>query len=331
MVSRELVIILECKQIENPKHEVRIIFYDAKPDVIKKQKKSYAEAFINHEVSNGTEVDKWREALSMAADLYEYKFIDCISKYILKKLCAGPLHVGEYLVAIDFHFEKLDVSRFIGSNKVNIIGIYGKDKQLLRSHRVDEIHDMYFLNEDQSLELLRSYAFKEKESFRGFKEAAEEVVKYVQVLVDKSLITISSNNSLRMHDLIQAMASTIVCEESNMPGNQSRLWASPSEIYNILSEKKATQAVEILDIQMESSQKFDIDGTTFEQMKNLRILKLSKDDAVNFSGRMLKKLVVLNLKDCTRVRSFPSKVEIDSLQVLNLSRPSGLLLETLAL
>ncbi|PWA66992.1 NB-ARC domains-containing protein [Artemisia annua] len=35
---RELVKILECKQIENPKHEVRIIFYDAKPDVAPAEK-----------------------------------------------------------------------------------------------------------------------------------------------------------------------------------------------------------------------------------------------------------------------------------------------------
>ena len=66
---RELVKILECKQIEDPKHEVRIIFYDAKPDVVRKQKRSYAKAFAKHDVSNRTEVDKWREALSMAANL----------------------------------------------------------------------------------------------------------------------------------------------------------------------------------------------------------------------------------------------------------------------
>ncbi|GKD05539.1 NB-ARC domains-containing protein [Tanacetum coccineum] len=280
---RELVKILECKQIEDPKHEVRIIFYDAKPDVVRKQKRSYAKAFAKHELSNRTEVDKWREALSTAANLsgwdlqdmtngYEYKFIDCISKDILKILCDGPLHVGENLVGIDFHFDKLDLSRFVRSDKVNMIGICGisgigkttlakaiynlmyihfegscfcedvrkqqdltrvqmqlidnitktralkissvgqgimvikkmmsskhillilddvddheqlealagsagwfcagsliiftgKDKQLLRSHRVDEIHNMYFLDEDQSLELFYTYAFKEKSFF----------------------------------------------------------------------------------------------------------------------------------------------------------------------
>ncbi|GKG00930.1 NB-ARC domains-containing protein, partial [Tanacetum coccineum] len=66
---RELVKILECKQIENPKYEVRIIFYDAKPDVVRKQTGSYAEAFAKHELSNSTKVDRWREALSMAANL----------------------------------------------------------------------------------------------------------------------------------------------------------------------------------------------------------------------------------------------------------------------
>ncbi|GKC77602.1 NB-ARC domains-containing protein [Tanacetum coccineum] len=490
---RELVKIFECKQIENPKHEVRIIFYDAKPDVVRKQKRSYAEAFINHEVSNKTEVDKWRETLSMAADLsgwdlqdmkngFESKFINKISNDIFKMLHDGPLHVGENLVGVDILLDGLNLSRFFGSNKVNMIGICGvsgirkttlakavynsmhthfdgscfcdnvqgvekqqgltqvqmkmigkilktkdltissvaegamvikqrmtcktilvvlddvddhkqldslagsptwfcpgsliiftgKDKQLLRSHGVDEIHDMKFLDEHQSLQLFCSYAFKMKDSSRGFREVAEEVVKYVQghplglivlgrflygktmgqwvseldqlkvhpnkeiqqvlrlsynglnlhqqnilldiacsfitvnrdfaaslldgcnffadtniqVLVDKSLITISRDNLLQMHDLIQAMAREIVSEESSMPGNRSRLWVNPSEIYNILSEMNARQADEVIDLlQMESSQKFDIDGKAFAQMKNLRILKLSKNDVVNFSGK----------------------------------------------
>ncbi|PWA62012.1 NB-ARC domains-containing protein [Artemisia annua] len=73
---RELVKILECKKIENPKHEVRIIFYDAKPDVVRKQKRSYAEAFHNHEISNSTEVRKWKEALSMAANLSGWDLLE---------------------------------------------------------------------------------------------------------------------------------------------------------------------------------------------------------------------------------------------------------------
>ncbi|GKF80571.1 NB-ARC domains-containing protein, partial [Tanacetum coccineum] len=196
----------------------------------------------------------------------------------------------------------------------SLIIFTAKDKQLLRSHRVDEIHDMDFLDEDRSLELFRSYAFKEKVSSTDFEEVSQKVVKYVQghplalkvlgrflygktvgqweselerlkvhpnekiqrvlrlsydgldpyqknilldiaclfvgenrdftasvldgcnffavtnmqVLVDKSLITISSKMSLQMHDLIQAMARAIVREESIMTGNDWLLNTSRS-------------------------------------------------------------------------------------------------------
>ncbi|GKF48865.1 NB-ARC domains-containing protein [Tanacetum coccineum] len=66
---QELVKILECKQIECPKYEVQIVFYDVKPDVVRKQTDSYAEAFDKHQVSNRPEVNNWKEALSMAANL----------------------------------------------------------------------------------------------------------------------------------------------------------------------------------------------------------------------------------------------------------------------
>ncbi|PWA93966.1 NB-ARC domains-containing protein [Artemisia annua] len=64
----------------------------------------------------------------------------------------------------------------------SLIIFTGKDKQLLRSHRVDEddIHDMDFLDEDQSLELFRSYALKENDSSIEFEEVSQKVVNYVQ-------------------------------------------------------------------------------------------------------------------------------------------------------
>ncbi|GJW42415.1 NB-ARC domains-containing protein [Tanacetum coccineum] len=133
---QELAKILECKQTQNPKHEVRIIFYDVKPDVVRHQTDSFAEAFDKHQRLNRPQVDNWKEALSTAANLsgwdlqdmtngFESKFIDSISREILKKLCDGPLRVGENLVGIDFHIDKLDLSRFVGSDKVHMIGICG--------------------------------------------------------------------------------------------------------------------------------------------------------------------------------------------------------------
>ncbi|XP_071703450.1 disease resistance protein Roq1-like [Rutidosis leptorrhynchoides] len=481
---RELVKILKCKKMENPKHEVRIIFYDVKPDVVRKQKQSYAEAFTKHEVLNSTEVvAEWKNALSMAADLsgwdlqdltngYESKLIDRIIKDILMITRHAPLHVGENIVGVDALVNKLNLWQFIGSSKVNMIGICGvsgigkttlvkaiynsiyvhfdgscfcdniqgvskrqgltqfqlqliaditktkvveisnvaqgiavikkkvsskpillvlddvghrehlealagspnwfcpgsliivtsKDKQLLRSHRIYDIRDMDVLDDDESLQLLASYAFKEKHTASGFEELAEKVVKYVKghplalkvlgcflyeknvgewvseldrlelhpneeiqrvlrvsydglnlhqqkilldiacsfigfkrdfvasvldscsffadtnirVLVDKSLITISSDMSLQMHDLIQAMARGIVCEESTFHGKQSRLWIS-SEIHDVMSgnEVTLTKSIEVLDLMLEiSSQKVHINAKAFAQMKKMLILKI---------------------------------------------------------
>ncbi|GJV18209.1 NB-ARC domains-containing protein [Tanacetum coccineum] len=133
---RELVKILECKKIENPKYEVRIIFYDVKPNVVRKQTGSYAEAFAQHDVLNRAEVGKWKEALCVASDLsgfdlqemtngYESKFIDNISKEILKVISDGPIDVAENLVSVDARVRELNLLRFVGSDKVHMIGICG--------------------------------------------------------------------------------------------------------------------------------------------------------------------------------------------------------------
>ncbi|XP_071703821.1 disease resistance protein Roq1-like [Rutidosis leptorrhynchoides] len=480
---RELVKIIECKKVENPKHEVRIIFYDIKPDVVRKQKRSYAEAFVEHEVSNSTEVDEWKKALSTAADLsgwnlqdltngYESKFIDSITKEVLVITRYSPFPVNENLVGVDVRINKMNLLQFLGSSEVHMVGICGvsgvgkttlakaiynlmyiyfegscfcediqrvskhqglthfqkqliaditktkhveissvsqgiatikkmmssksillvlddvdhreqlealvgspnwffhgsliiftsKDKQLLRSHGVDDIRDANFLNDDESLQLFTAYAFKEKRIISGFQVLAEKVVKYVKghplalkvlgsflygksvcewaseldrlklhpndeiqrvlrrsyddlnlhqqiilldiacsfvglnrdfassvldscnffaytnmrVLVDKSLITISSDMSLQMHDLIQTMARGIVREESTMHGKQSRLWIS-SEICDVMSGNEVTlrESVEVVDLMLQiSSQKVHINAKAFAQMKKMRILKI---------------------------------------------------------
>ncbi|KAJ9566478.1 hypothetical protein OSB04_002444 [Centaurea solstitialis] len=125
---RELVKIIECKQMADHKHEIRIIFYDVKPNVVRKQTESYAEAFLKHELSNRIEVAKWKEALTMASNLSGWDLqgqANGISKEILAELCNGPLHIGENLVALDSRIKKMDLLRFLFSNKVHMIGICG--------------------------------------------------------------------------------------------------------------------------------------------------------------------------------------------------------------
>nr|GEX12043.1 NB-ARC domains-containing protein [Tanacetum cinerariifolium] len=491
---KELVKILECKEMEEPKYEVRIIFYDVKPDVVRKQTESYAKAFQKHVVLNKLEVTKWKEALSKAANLsgwdlqdltngYEAKFIDIISREILSKLRDGPLHVGEKLVGVDAHLKKLNLHRFVGSNKVHMYGICGisgigkttlakaiynsmhtyfegscfcddvqgvtkrqditqvqmqlidnimkirdvkiwtrgegsviikqrvtckpillvldnvnhheqvealagspdwfspgsliiftsKDRQLLRSHDV-EIYDMPILPYHEAYELFCLHAFGQKHPTEDFKELVYQVLEHLQghplalkvfggclyekpanvwkrkldrlkiylnadikeklypcldgldfdqkrtfldiacsfvgenkdfavnvlddndcfaedninFLVDKSLITISPHGmSIQMHELIQSMAREIVREESNVPGNRSRLWGQSEEVYRALSENKASEDVEVINIWKEkSSQKFDINGSAFSRMKKLRILKLPRNPNVYYSGKL---------------------------------------------
>ena len=57
------------------------------------------------------------------------------------------------------------------------------------------------------------------------------------VLSDKSLISLSNDNIITMHELLQAMAREIVRQECEEPGKQSRLW-NYDDIYHVLTKDK---------------------------------------------------------------------------------------------
>ncbi|GKA91399.1 NB-ARC domains-containing protein, partial [Tanacetum coccineum] len=314
---RELVKILECTHIEDPKHEVRIIFYDVKPDVVRKQIGSYAGAFAKHDVSNRTKVEKWKEALSMAANLSGWDLQDMtngIQTYpnsdILQKL--QPSFNG---LSSDQKITFLDIAcAFIGENK------------------------------DFAASVLDS------------SNCSANAI--IEVIADKFLIKVSAYNTrLTMHELIQSMAKEIIREEFRQ--NHRRLWISSEyyDVLNVNKVTEEVEVLVLL--LKKNCQNIPIDGQALTRMKNLRILKICfpkvegrwQPFAVNFSGRldalsnklrianleelilegcknlvkvhpsigMLKKLRVLNMRDCTCLKSFPSNVEMDFLQILILS------------
>ncbi|GMP67568.1 hypothetical protein CsSME_00027507 [Camellia sinensis var. sinensis] len=114
----------------------------------------------------------------------------------------------------------------------------------------------------------------------------------IDVLVQKSLITISSNKLL-MHDLIQQLGWCIVIQQSREePGERTRLWRD-EDIKNVLMNNTGTNKVEGIVMQYNGLSSLDpkdiqflkqlkLRPEAFAKMSNLRILKiccmhLSKD------------------------------------------------------
>lgn len=93
---------------------------------------------------------------------------------------------------------------------------------------------------------------------------------YISVLIDKSLV-LASDNILGMHDLLQEMAYSIVHEESEDPGERSRLF-DPEDIYKVLKENKGTKRVKGICLDMSKSRKMNLKTDSFAGMNCLEFL-----------------------------------------------------------
>ncbi|KAJ7970141.1 Disease resistance protein [Quillaja saponaria] len=131
----ELVKILEC--MKTKKQLVRPVFYYVDPTEVRHQHGSFEKAMAEHEQkfkNNKAKVQKWRRALSEAANLsgwhfvngYEFEFIQRIIEEVSSQLNRTLLHVADHPVGLRSHIARLKSLLDIESgDDVLTVGICG--------------------------------------------------------------------------------------------------------------------------------------------------------------------------------------------------------------
>lgn len=96
----------------------------------------------------------------------------------------------------------------------------------------------------------------------------------VKVLIQKSLLYISEDEKLQMHDLVQEMAWYIVRKQHpREPWKFSRLWI-PEDICEVLSKESGTEEIESIVLDFPQRTKVKISARAFVHMDRLRQLEI---------------------------------------------------------
>ncbi|CAI0556268.1 unnamed protein product [Linum tenue] len=95
----------------------------------------------------------------------------------------------------------------------------------------------------------------------------------IQVLIDKSLISVSQNR-LAMHDLLQLMGREIVRRESpEEPGKRSRIWTY-EDASHVLTKNSGGEEVEAIFLDLPQPKDANWNVEAFARMTKLRLLKI---------------------------------------------------------
>ncbi|KAI9076734.1 hypothetical protein K1719_041317 [Acacia pycnantha] len=147
---------------------------------------------------------------------------------------------------------------------------------------------------------------------------------YIEILAEKSLITIADNGCLLMHDLIQQMGKEIVNLEAPLnPGKRSRLWYY-KDVLNVLHKNLKFDCVTYMNL---SQCEFIREVPDMSHLKNLKTSNFRECRnliKVHDSVGSLCKLIRLDVSECTKLTSFPSEIKMESLQVFDLSNCKSL-------
>ncbi|XP_075648647.1 TMV resistance protein N-like [Castanea sativa] len=145
----------------------------------------------------------------------------------------------------------------------------------------------------------------------------------IDVLQDKSLITIASDGALGMHDLLKEMGQDIVRRKSpKEPSKRSRLW-SYEDVLHVLTSNAGTEVVKGIMLNMPIEAKERLSAKAFSKMKILRFLKIGyvypPRDCIR-GPIMLNELKLIDLSDSQNLIEIPNLSEALNLKQLILQR-----------
>ncbi|XP_022875449.1 TMV resistance protein N-like [Olea europaea var. sylvestris] len=140
----------------------------------------------------------------------------------------------------------------------------------------------------------------------------------VSDLIQKSLLIVTTDNRLQMHDLLQEMGWYIVRRpHPNEPGKHSRLWL-PKDICDVLTKNAGTEEIEGIYLDFAELESFKISPKAFENMKNLRLLKIYNADIKQMQASLPSDLHWLDLHKY-QTRTLPQNFQGEKLVGLKLS------------
>ncbi|KAH9782135.1 ADP-ribosyl cyclase/cyclic ADP-ribose hydrolase [Citrus sinensis] len=133
----------------------------------------------------------------------------------------------------------------------------------------------------------------------------------IEVLIEKSLLTVHENNRLWMHDLIQEMGHQIVRRQSpDEPGKRSRLW---KEVNN-KGDLKGSEVVEgiMVDDYFFRGNDVHLSAKAFALMTNLRLLKINNVQLPEGLEYLSNRLRLLDWHQYP-LKSLPSNLQLDKI------------------
>ncbi|XP_027357321.1 TMV resistance protein N-like [Abrus precatorius] len=211
--------------------------------------------------------------------------LELFSRCSFKDGKIDPSYVDISKQAIDYASGHPLALRVIGSN------LLGRSKEewehaLQRFKRIplDDIQDVLKVSFDALEEEEKKVFLDIACCFNGYKltevedilcaHRGDHIKLLIRVLIDKSLISISSNSKLILHSLIEDMGKNIVYQESpHEPGQRSRLWFS-KDIIDVLQKNTGSTKIEIIHLGFPLLEEEEVQWNVkaFKKMKNLKTL-----------------------------------------------------------